>query len=169
MSLDELKEECDRYKLRYSARRATQEDLLEMLKAHGGGMRRGCAISGRNFNTARHDRWGEYADELAISVAAEMIHRTLGLRIVLYNIVRYDDGESGLRFHSVVPPAQLNDGPEVVAETALDGTFVPQLNDVTLIYHEGQHFDAVDFNFRDGLGAEGLQQLGAQLRQAALD
>ena len=115
------------------------------------------------------DRWGEYADEVAISVAAEMIHRTLGLRIVLYNIVHYDDGESGLRFHSVVPPAQLNDGPQVVAETALDETFVPRLNDVTLIYHEGQHFDAVNFNFRDGLGAEGLQQLGAQLRLAAQD
>ena len=68
-----------------------------------------------------------------------------------------------------MPPAQLNDGPEVEAATALDGTFVPQLNDVTLIYHEGQHFDAVNFNFRDGLGAEGLQQLGAQLRLAAQD
>ena len=130
-------------------------------------MRRGCAISGRNFNPARGGRWGEYADEVAISVAAEMIHRTLGRRIVLYKIVHYDDGRSGLRFHSVVPPAHLNDGPEVVAETALDETFVPQLNDVTLIYHEGQHFDAVNFNFRDGLGAEGLQQLGVQLR--ALD
>ena len=127
-------------------------------------MRRGCAISGSNFNPARGGRWGEYADEVAISVAAEMIHRTLGRRIVLYEIVHYDDDKSGLRFHSVVPPAHLNDGPEVVAETALDETFVPQLNDVTLIYHEGQHFDAVDFNFRDGLGAEGLQQLGAQLR-----
>ena len=132
-------------------------------------MRRGCAISRGNFDPGHGDRWGEYADELAISVAAEMIHRTLGLRIVLYNIVRYADGESGLRFHSVVPPAQLNDDPQVVAATAADEAFEPQLNDVTLIYHEGQHFDAVDFNFRDGLGAEGLQQLGAQLRQAALD
>ena len=69
-----------------------------------------------------------------------------------------EDAEgASLRFHSVVEPAPV-DGARVLVEDA--ATFVPRLDDITLIYYQGCHYDAFDFQFRNGLGDADLRRLG---------
>ena len=69
-----------------------------------------------------------------------------------------EDAEgASLWLHSVVEPAPV-DGARVLVEDA--ATFVPRLDDITLIYYQGCHYDAFDFQFREGIAEEALRRLG---------